>query len=186
MSSNRRRSKPSTKAALLPALLLALALPSSAHASPDTFRMALANILWGPVDTALSPVTAGLAVKENLPLAGDDLGEQLAYAIPGYGGLVLLGIGTGCIRAVSGALQMIPAIPLFPFPSIDLPEELDPFGQGPALVDAENPLGKEPPWLAYVLPVTPFTIDAKLGILYPFAVYSTDVEGSQDQVKETP
>jgi hypothetical protein len=75
---------------------------------------------------------------------------------------------------VVGALQVVPGIVLFPFPNTDVPEGFNVFRQGDALVDARNPLAENPAWLPYVLPVTPFTIDARIAPVSPWAVYEEE------------
>ena len=43
-----------------------------------------------------------------------------------------------------------------------------------ALLSAENPLGDSPPWLKYVPPLLPFTLDLHLGVTAPGAVYESE------------
>ena len=64
----------------------------------------------------------------------------------------------------------MPGLALFVFEA-DLSEDLNVFRRGELMADLENPLGENPPWLAYILPVTPVTIDARIGPMCPWARY---------------
>jgi len=156
--------------------VLGLLAAGPVEASPDTLRMALANLMEGPVDMVMAPVVAGQTVARNV----DEVGPAPvapAYVLLGTPGLAVLQVGWGALRTVSGAVLLLPGLALFPFEREDLPEDADVFGQGEALVEAENPLAKDPPWVKWVLPATPATVDARLGITVPYSEYST-VPGS--------
>ncbi len=140
------------------------------QASPDTFRMALGNLVGGSLDTALSPMTATTATIDNFPHVSDSAAGQSAYAVFGWPGQLIVQALAGGLRSASGALQLVPGLALF-FVKADLDERFDPFAGGEALVDLENPLGAEPPWLKYVLVLTPFTIDPKFGITATIGQY---------------
>ena len=152
-------------------LALALASPTApAQASPDSLRLALEDVTFGVVDVAASPVTAGVAAARNLDAVSDHAVLQALYALPGWAGLTFLQVGQGVLRTLVGALEVIPGIALFPFQT-DLPEDWNVFRRGDLLVDARNPLGEHPSWLAWVLPLTPVTIDARIAPVSPWAVY---------------
>ncbi len=151
--------------------LAVLAAPGAALASPDTLRMALANLIEGPVDVAASPVVAGKTLYHNAHEVGLEPVGPVAYGILGGVGLTLLQAARGTLRTASGAVLLVPGIVLFPFENVDLPKEADVFGRGDALFAAENPLAKDPPWLKYVPPATPATVDATLGITVPYSQY---------------
>lgn len=152
-------------------------LPGEAAASPDTLRMAFENLLQGPVDMALAPVTAGRTVAQNLDDVGPAPVAPAAYAVLGHPGLTLLQVGCGALRMVSGAVLLVPGVVLFPFEDVDVPPEANVFGRGPRmLVDEQNPLADEPEWLEYVPPATPATMDAELGIQVPYSEYAVDPE----------
>lgn len=158
--------------ALGAALLAALLLAAPSHASPDTFRRAIGNVIQGPLDVALSPALGGLATVRNAPEVADHPVLELLYAPFGWVGLTALQAGNGVMRTVTGALQLVPAVFLFPFEA-DLPDFLDPFSQGEALVEADNPLADSPPWLKYVPLLTPATVDLKLGVMSDASLYET-------------
>ena len=162
-------------------VLLALA-PGVALASPDTLRMALANLLGGPVDVITAPVVAGRTMVHNAGEVGLEPVGPVAYGVLGSVGLTALQVAWGAVRTASGAVLLLPGLVLFPFEGVDLPKEADVFGRGDALYAWENPLAKDPPWLKYVLPATPATVDATLGITVPYSRYpETEGVGAVDQ-----
>jgi hypothetical protein len=168
-------------------VLLALAVaPGVALASPDTLRMALANLLGGPVDVVTAPVVAGRTMVHNANEVGLEPVGPVAYGALGSVGLTVLQVAWGAVRTASGAVMLLPGLVLFPFEGVDLPKEVDVFGRGDALYTGENPLAKDPPWLKYVLPATPATVDPTLGITVPYSRYpETEGVGAVDQ-DETP
>lgn len=138
---------------LLPLLVWAISLAvssSPAEASPDTLRRSFANLLQGPLDVALAPVSAGIAVDRSLPNVADTPLERAFYPLPGYLGLTCLQIAIGGLRTIAGALQLLPGLVLLPFEA-DLGPELDVFSGGWALVE----------WGPFV----------KFGVVSPAAVY---------------
>ena len=149
---------------------LALAFATPAQASPDTLRLAFEDMTFGAVDVAASPVTAGVATAKNLDAVSDHPVLQGLYVLPGWLGLTFLQVGQGVLRAVVGAVEVLPGLALFPFDA-DVPEDWNVFRRGDLLVDARNPLGENPAWLAWVLPLTPVTIDARIAPVSPWAVY---------------
>lgn len=160
-------------------MVAALAAPGAALASPDTLRMALANLLEGPVDVAVAPVVAGRTIVHNAGEVGLAPVGPVAYGVLGSVGLTALQAAWGAARTVSGAVLLLPGLALFPFEEADLPAEADVFGRGDALAVWHNPLAEDPPWLKYVLPATPATVDATVGITVPYSRYpETQGEGA--------
>jgi hypothetical protein len=153
------------------AVLVGLALPPVAVASPDTLRMALANVMGGPVDMAVAPVVAGRVLVHNAGEVGGRPVGPVAYGFLGSVGLTALQVAWGVLRTGSGVVMLVPGLVLFPFEGVDLPAEADVFGRGDALYVWKNPLAEDPPWLEYVLPATPATVDATLGIEVPYSRY---------------
>jgi hypothetical protein len=168
-------------AGLLGAVLLVGLAPGQVQASPDTLRVALEDITFGAVDIVASPATGGIATARNLDEVSDNRFLQGAYALPGWLGATFLQATQGLLRVVVGAVELVPGIVLFPFPDTDLPEDFNVFRQGELLVDARNPLGENPDWLAYVLPATPFTIDARIAPISPWAVYDESASESASE-----
>jgi hypothetical protein len=154
------------------ALLLVAFGASGAQASPDSLRRAIGDVVFGATDVAASPVTGGVATARNLPAVSEHGALQGLYAVPGWVGLTVLHAAQGALRSLVGVVEIIPGLALLPFDA-DLPEGFNPFRRGEALVDVENPLGDEPAWLAYVLPITPFTIDCRTATLSPWSLYDS-------------
>ena len=97
------------------ACLLAMSAASPAAASPDTFKRAFTNIIFGPVDFALSPVVASRAAYNNLRDIDDSTGVRIAYAVPGVAWNTAFVMGGAVLRTFSGLLEIIPGIILIPF-----------------------------------------------------------------------
>lgn len=152
-------------------VIVAAAAPGAALASPDTLRMALANLLEGPAEVAVAPVVAGRTIANNAGEVGLAPVGPVAYGVLGSVGMTALQAAWGAARTMSGAVLLLPGLALFPFEGVDLPPEADVFGRGDALAVWHNPLAEDPPWLKYVLPATPATVDATLGITVPYSRY---------------
>ena len=156
--------------ALAITMTVSMATPRDALASPDTLRVAIEDIVFGAVDVVAAPVTGGVATARNLDAVSDNGFLQGLYAVPGWLGLTGLQFAQGSLRIVTGAIQLVPGIVLFPFEA-DVPEDFNVFRSGEKLVDLRNPLAENPAWLRYVPPVTPFTIDCRMAPISPWAVY---------------
>jgi len=151
------------------ALLLAAAVPQSAMASPDTLRRSFSNILNGPFDMLLSPIVGGLTLARNIQEIDDSTGVRVAYAVPGWIWLTGLNFGSGGIRILTGALESVPGVLLFPFES-DIDPLFDAVEDAGAMVEWDNPIiDIESPWVYYNPVVAPFAIRVKFGISYTFA-----------------
>jgi len=148
----------------------------TAAASPDTLRLAFEDIVMGAADVVVSPVNAGMATAANLDDVSDNGFLQGLYVVPGFLGLSFLQAGQAVLRVVVGAVEILPGLALLPFDT-DLSEDFNVFRRGTLLLDLDNPLGERPPWLAYVIPVTPFTIDARIGPMCPWARYRDPADG---------
>jgi hypothetical protein len=151
-------------------LLASLAAPGAALASPDTLRMAFADLLEGPVDVVSAPVVAGRTLVHNAGEVGLEPVGPVAYGILGSVGLTALEVGWGVARTLSGAVMLLPGIVLLPFPGVDVPQEADVFSHGDPLFAWKNPLGEAPFWEKVVIP-KPVSMDAKLGIEVPYSRY---------------
>jgi len=158
-------------AALLSVLLLA-SLPGSAAASDATLRMSFANLINGPLDMATSPYTGGYVLVTNLRDVDDSRGVRVTYALPGYIWLTGLMFGSGGIRTITGALQTVPGVLLFPFDR-DTDEMFSPVNSSSAVVlDWENPLAEREEWYVRYNPVaTFFSIPLRFGLNYTRADY---------------
>jgi len=127
--------------------------------------------MMGPFDMVLAPVQAGNTVYHNLQDVDDSTGVRVAYTIPGLGWLTLLNFGSGMIRILTGALEVVPGVLLFGSES-DIEPLFDPVEDAGALFEWDNPLiDNEDPWVYYNPLVAPFAIRVKMGINYTQAEY---------------
>jgi hypothetical protein len=144
--------------------------PGASQASPDTLRMAVANLLQGPVDMVVAPVVAGQSVVHNANEVGLEPVGPVAYGVLGSVGLTVLQVGWGAARMLSGAVLLVPGVVLLPFSGVDLPPEANVFGRGDALFSWKNPLGEKSDLEKALIP-KPISMDAKLGITVPYSRY---------------
>jgi hypothetical protein len=117
---------------------LLIAVASPATASPETLRRSIGNILFAPVDIALSPIVAAHAIYRNLNDIDDSLGVRLVYTIPGFAWNTGLVIGAGAIRELTGLIELVPGLLLLPFEA-DMDPLFAPTEKGGAFVDIETP-----------------------------------------------
>jgi hypothetical protein len=167
----RARSATATVAALA-ALSAVLGAPGVARATDATLRMAFSNIINGPLDSATSPYTGGHILVNNLRDIDDSRGVRVFYAVPGYVWLVSLQFGCGGIRTITGALQTIPGVILFPFDN-DMEEIFSPVESStPIVVDWYNPIADNEAWYVRWNPVaTVLSVPIKFGLNYTRADY---------------
>jgi len=132
----RRRSIALATALASASLILA---STSAQASPETLNRSTANILYAPFDMICSPITSGFTLYNNLRDIDDTTGVRVAFAVPGYLWLTGLNFAAGAMRGLSGIIEFLPGIAVYPFEA-DLDALFDPADRGPALVELENPL----------------------------------------------
>ncbi len=159
-----------TLVCLLLSLMLVMS-SGSALASPDTLRRAFGNIFMGPLDMVLSPVVGIKTTAENLSDVDDTAAVRVVYAVPGAIFLTGLDFGSGLIRTITGGLELVPGVLVFPF-ATDLDPLFDPVEDASALVNWENPLvDVENPWVYYNPLVAPFAIRVKFGINYTQAEF---------------
>lgn len=160
--------------ALGSALALASCLAaSSAHASPETLRVAFEDMVMGAADVAVSPVTGGIAAWENRSSVSGNGFLQALYLVPTVIGLTGLQAVKGGLRAVTGLVEFFPGVALFPAEK-DLDPDFNIFRRGDLLLDVANPLAESPPWLVYVPLLTPFAMDVRLGPTSAWSSYSAE------------
>ncbi len=148
------------------ASLLAVIVPASAHASPETLRRSLGNIIQSPLDVVLAPVVAGRTLVSNLRDVDDTTAVQVFYAAPGYFWLAGVQVGAAVLRGVSGGLELLPGIFLLPFET-DIDPLFDPADRGAAMVELENPLAEND--IAKWFPMV--TWNVRFGVTYTSAEY---------------
>jgi hypothetical protein len=153
------------------ALVLGTLAPAPAQASPDTLRRSFGNILQGPLDMLMSPITGMWTLASNLNDIDDSAAVRVVYFLPGWIWLTGLNFGSGGIRTITGALELIPGLVLFPFET-DLDPLFDPVEDGMALIQWDNPLEyNENPWVYYNPLVAPFAIHVKFAVDYARVEY---------------
>ena len=65
----------------------------------------MSNILFSPLDIALSPIVAANSIYRNLNDVGDSVGVRVAYTVPGFAWNTGLTIGAGAIRMLTGLIE---------------------------------------------------------------------------------
>jgi hypothetical protein len=119
-------------------VLLLFGAASPAAASPETLKRSIGNILFAPLDIALSPIVAARSIYRNLNDIDDSLGVRLVYPIPGFAWNTGLQIGAGALRELTGLLELVPGLILLPFEA-DMDALFAPGEKANALVDVETP-----------------------------------------------
>ncbi len=130
-------------AAALAACLLVPVLASPAAATSETLMRGLTNVVLAPFDAVLAPVTSAIGIYQNLRNIDDSPGVRLVYPLPAYFYAMGLQIGCAWIRASTGAMEVLPGIPLF-FMDADMDPLFDPVDDADALVEIDTPLMEEP------------------------------------------
>jgi hypothetical protein len=115
-------------------LLLGVAGPASA--SPETLKRSVSNVLFGPLDFALGPITGTRSVYSNLQNIEDTTGVRVVFAVPGAAWSSAMNMAGGVLRTFTGLLEFVPGLVLLPFeadmdPLFTMPERQD------ALIDEE-------------------------------------------------
>lgn len=116
-------------AALATALALPLAAvaPGDAGATTATIKRSVQNLLFFPVDFALSPYVGTRTVYNQWRSSDDTDAVKIAYPLPGVAWAVSVNMGASVLRGVAGALEFLPGLVLIPFdadlqPLFDLAE----------------------------------------------------------------
>jgi hypothetical protein len=110
----------------LVALLLAAA-PGTSHAGAKTLTRSAQNLLFFPMDIALSPFVAAKITWDSWRSSDDTKAVKYGYALFAPIWSFSIEAGASVIRGVAGALELLPGIALLPFegemnPLYDLPE----------------------------------------------------------------
>lgn len=109
-----RRLRLAVLASALAIPLLAVA-PGAAHATTATLKRSVQNLLFFPVDMALSPYVATRTVYNQWSSSGDTDAVKIAYPLPGVAWAISVNMGAAMLRGVAGALELLPGIVLIPF-----------------------------------------------------------------------
>jgi hypothetical protein len=119
--------------------MIALVLAGPAAASPETLKRSCSNILFGPFDIVLSPLTAAHGIYVGLRDQDDSTGVRIFWTLPGYVWNFGVQAGAGSLRTLSGLLELLPGLGLFFFDA-DLDPIYAPAERADAWVDEETPL----------------------------------------------
>jgi hypothetical protein len=119
--------------AVLLALGVALLAASAAGATTTVIKRSFENMPQGVVDAALSPVTAGTAIYNNMTTIEDTTAVRVAYAVPGYFWNVMCNFGGGLIRSLTGVMEL-PAGMVLLFSDADMEPLFDPAEDNEALL----------------------------------------------------
>lgn len=109
-----RRLRLAVLASALALPLVAMA-PGEAQATTATIKRSVQNLLFFPVDFALSPYVATRTVYNQWSSSGDTDAVKIAYPIPGVAWAISVNMGASVIRGVAGALEFLPGLVLIPF-----------------------------------------------------------------------
>jgi hypothetical protein len=114
-------------------------LPSSAWASQETLKRSVSNMLQSPLDLVLSPMTSLIGISTKMVEQQDSAGVRLFFAVPGYIWYTGVNVGASVIRGVTGLIEVIPGVLLFPFPEADMDPLFDPVDNAGALIEIDTP-----------------------------------------------
>ena len=131
--------RPLRRAALLLAVLASVSsLADAAHASPQTLRRSLGNIVFAPFDLVLSPVVAARSIYKNLRSVDDSTGVRIFYTAPGFAWNTGVQGMAAVVREITGLIEFVPGLGLYFFEA-DLAPLFAPVERGDALLDVETP-----------------------------------------------
>ncbi len=125
--------------ALCAGLALGASAAAPAHATPETLKRAVSNIVGAPFDVLLAPIVGTQIVVNNLQDIDDSLGVRIAYPLPGVVWKTAETIGVGVIRCITGLIELVPGLILL-FSDTDLDPLLAPAEDADAMVDIETPV----------------------------------------------
>jgi len=123
--------------AVLLALGVALLAAGSAGATTSVIKRSFENMPQGVVDAALSPVTAGKTIYNNMTTIQDTTAVRVAYVVPGYAWNVMCNFGGGVIRSLTGLMEL-PAGLVLLFSDADMEPLFDPAEDNEALLTVDD------------------------------------------------
>ena len=106
MRSN-RRSGARFRASLLLAASLFLAMPNHSQASPETLKRSVSNMLQGPLDMILSPITTATNMTRKMRDVDDHWAVRAFFFLPGYVWYTGVVFGGGALRVGVPRFQTI-------------------------------------------------------------------------------
>ena len=123
--------------AVFAALAAVFFASAPAQAGPDVLKRSVGNILFAPLDMALSPVVAANTMYNNLRTVDDSLMVRVAYVPMGFAwNTGVQGMGA-VVREITGLIELVPGIGLF-FLDADMDPLLAPVERGNALLNVES------------------------------------------------
>jgi hypothetical protein len=122
--------------ALAAALLLCLGLAAPASASPETIKRSVTNILFGPVDFVLGPITGARITYQNIRDIDDTTAVRVAYVVPGVAWNASMQMAGGVLRLFTGVVEFVPGLILIPFEA-DMDPLFSMVERQEALIDVE-------------------------------------------------
>lgn len=128
----------------LAALVLVLFVASPASATPDTLRRSMGNILFAPLDLALTPIVAVRSAYNNVQDVDDTPAVRVVWFIPGVIWNTGVNGGASLMREFIGLVELLPGLGLF-FLEADLDPLYDPPEKSDALVDIDT----DPLWIKF-------------------------------------
>jgi hypothetical protein len=120
------------------ALLAVLFAASPAAATYATLKRSLGNIVFAPVDMALSPVVASQTVYNGLRDIDDTPGVRLVYVPAGVAWNTGVQAMAAVVREITGLIEFVPGLMVL-FLDADLDPLYAPVERGGALIDVDTP-----------------------------------------------
>jgi len=90
-----------------------------------------------PLDILAAPIVAGQTIVTNLREIDDTLAVRIAYPLPGFAWNLMVQLGAGVIREMTGVLEFVPGTVLL-FTHAEMDPLFDPVEENDALVDFEG------------------------------------------------
>jgi hypothetical protein len=116
---------------------LVLLVAAPAAATTDVIKRSFENMPQGVADAALSPVTAGTTIYNNMTTIEDTLPVRVAYVVPGYVWNVMTNFGGGLIRSITGVLELPVGLVLL-FTDAEMEPLFDPAEDNEALLTLDQ------------------------------------------------
>jgi hypothetical protein len=136
MASEARRSV--RRASLAATLLALLFVASPAHATYETLKRSLGNIVMAPFDMVLSPFVASNTIYTNLRDIDDSVGVRVFYVPMGIGWNTGVQAMSAVVREISGLIEFVPGLMVL-FLEADLDPIYAPVERGNAFLNVDTP-----------------------------------------------
>ncbi len=107
-----RANHPLRRLAAIGVVFSFLLTPTSALAGPETLKRSFGNMIQGPIDLVLAPITAGIVEYRNLKNIDDTTAVRVFWVVPGYIWLLGLHLGASVLRTLAGVFELLPGLVL--------------------------------------------------------------------------